>query len=226
MKIAADLHIHSVLSACADRDMTPNNLVNMAYVKGLDAIALTDHNAARNLPAAYEAASRRGLLLLPGLELTSHEEVHLLAYFRGIDTALRFEGEVVAPALPYVECLGIFGEQWVMNGRDEIVERVGNWLAAPLALDLEEIVRRIRAYGGLAVPAHIERGNGILGVLGFLPEKPRFDALETTSSQRVPYPTIISSDAHSLGAILERKYLLEVERCDVGALMDALHFVQ
>ena len=51
MNIYCDLHIHSCLSPCGDALMTPNNIVGMAYIKELDAIAVCDHNACRNLPA-------------------------------------------------------------------------------------------------------------------------------------------------------------------------------
>ena len=45
-----DLHIHSCLSPCADDSMTPHNICNMAKIKGLDLIAVTDHNSMRPHP--------------------------------------------------------------------------------------------------------------------------------------------------------------------------------
>ena len=88
MKIATDLHIHSCLSPCGDMEMTPNNLVNMAFLKGLDAIALADHNTAKNLPAAKAVADARDLVLVPAIEAESREEVHVLCYFRTVEDAL------------------------------------------------------------------------------------------------------------------------------------------
>ena len=82
MKLYVDLHIHSCLSPCGDMLMTPNNIVGMAYLKGLDAIAVCDHNSAGNLEAIGQVAQMMGVLLLPGLELNTREEVHLLCYFK------------------------------------------------------------------------------------------------------------------------------------------------
>ena len=71
-----DLHMHSCLSPCSDDDMTPNNMVNMALMNGLDIIAVTDHNAVGNCAAAMEVGRRNGLTVLPGMELTTSEEIH------------------------------------------------------------------------------------------------------------------------------------------------------
>ena len=86
MLLACDLHIHSCLSPCADMTMTPNNLVNMAYLKGLDMIAVADHNSAKNLPACKAAADERNMLLLPAIEAESREEVHVLCYFPTVES--------------------------------------------------------------------------------------------------------------------------------------------
>ena len=84
MAACCDLHIHSCLSPCADDDMTPWNLVGMARVKGLDVIALTDHNTARNTPEAMAAGEAYGVQVIPGMEITSREEVHILGYFSSV----------------------------------------------------------------------------------------------------------------------------------------------
>lgn len=82
MKFAVDLHIHSALSPCGDEDMTPNNIVNMALIKGLDIIAVTDHNSAANLPAILEVGKKQGLMIVPGIEVQTKEEVHIICLFR------------------------------------------------------------------------------------------------------------------------------------------------
>ena len=94
MAYFADLHIHSCLSPCGDDDMTPCNIAGMAKIKGLDIIAVCDHNTARNLPAVQRVCEAYGLLLLPGMEITTKEEVHLLGYFPTVDIALEF-GEML-----------------------------------------------------------------------------------------------------------------------------------
>ena len=109
-----DLHIHSCLSPCADDDMTPANICGMAHLKGLDAIAVTDHNTGRNLPYVKEAADYYGLILLPGMEITTKEEVHLLGYFRDVETAVAV-GEIFSSHLPPMKNkpvnLGLFPEE-------------------------------------------------------------------------------------------------------------------
>ena len=119
MKIAVDLHIHSCVSPCADMDMTPNNLVTMAYLKGLDAIAVSDHNTAKNLPACKAVADARGILLVPAIEVESREEVHVLCYFTSVEAAVAM-GDYVYDFLPDIENVpAMFGEQTAMNDDDE-----------------------------------------------------------------------------------------------------------
>ena len=113
-----DLHMHSCLSPCADDDMTPANICGMAHIKGLDAIAVTDHNTGRNLPYVKEAADYYGLIFLPGMEITTKEEVHLLGYFRDVDTAVEV-GEIFCSHLPKMKNKpDFFGTQFVMNTDD------------------------------------------------------------------------------------------------------------
>ena len=98
MRLFCDLHIHSCLSPCGDELMTPNNIAGMAMLKGLDAIAVADHNCARNLPALSKTCAAMGVLLLPAMELTTAEEAHLLSYFPTVEAALAFSEEI--PRLP------------------------------------------------------------------------------------------------------------------------------
>ena len=101
--------------------MTPANICGMAHIKGLDAIAVTDHNTARNLPYVKEAADYYGLILLPGIEVTTREEVHLLGYFRTVEAAMA-AGEIFSAHLPPIPNKpSLFGRQLIMNTDDEIV---------------------------------------------------------------------------------------------------------
>ena len=145
-----DLHIHSCLSPCADDDMTPANICGMAHIKGLDAIAVTDHNTARNLPYVKEAADYYGLILLPGMEITTREEVHLLGYFRDVETAVE-AGEFFSSHLPPMKNKpDFFGNQLVMNTDDEVVDVEERLLIGATDLDLAECTKIIRRYGGAA----------------------------------------------------------------------------
>jgi PHP family Zn ribbon phosphoesterase len=229
MRIFVDLHIHSCLSPCADMDMTPGNICAMAKLKGLQAIAITDHNSALNLPAAQHLAKARGLVLLPGLEIATREEVHLLAYFPTVEQAIA-AGEFFSSHLPKTpNAPHIFGEQAVMDERDERIGEEERMLIAATDVPLHKAVQEISRLGGLAVPAHINRGaNGLLMNLGFLPEGLDFPALEVSPQQPID-PDILrgkvilrSSDAHSLGDILEPVFSLEAQTLSASGILNAL----
>ena len=222
----ADLHMHSCLSPCADDDMTPANICGMAYIKGLQAIAVTDHNTGRNLPYVKEAADHYGLIFLPGMEITTKEEVHLLGYFRDVETAVEV-GEIFSSHLPPMKNKpDFFGNQLVMNTDDEVMDVEDRLLIGATDLDLEECTRIIREHEGAAVPAHINRGHGLLTNLGLFPAEPEFPVVEVRNELDVNDKLIgnrrrlQSSDAHHLGDILEAVYDLPAERFSLGGLFD------
>jgi len=215
-----DLHIHSCLSPCADADMTPGNICAMARLKGLDVIAVTDHQSAGNLPAVAACAAREGLLLLPGLEVCTREEVHVLCYFAGLEDALRM-GAWCHERLPDIPNRpAYFGEQTYMDEHDRVTGHEPRLLIMALSAGLDEVCRQARALGGVPVPAHINRGeNGILAALGFLPPEEGFAALEISPDLPLPddlqlsrYRVLRSSDAHQLGDIAERGQVIAVQR--------------
>ena len=223
-----DLHIHSCLSPCADDDMTPANICGMAHLKGLDAIAVTDHNTARNLPYVKEAADYYGLILLPGMEITTKEEVHLLGYFRDVETAVEV-GEIFSSHLPPMKNKpDFFGNQFVMNTDDEVQAVEERLLIGATDPDLAECTQIIREHGGAAVPAHINRGHGLLVNLGLFPEEPDFPVVEVRPELPVNEKLISgkrrlwSSDAHHLGDILEAVSELETSRFSLGGLFDLM----
>ena len=223
-----DLHIHSCLSPCADDDMTPANICGMAHIKGLDAIAVTDHNTARNLPYVKEAADYYGLILLPGMEITTKEEVHLLGYFRDVETAVEVGNIFTSHLPPMKNKPDYFGNQLVMNTDDEVVDVEEHLLIGSTDLGLAECTKIIRDHGGAAVPAHINRGHGLLVNLGLFPEEPVFPVVEVRPELPVNEKLISgkrrlwSSDAHHLGDILEAVSALETDRFSLGGLFDAV----
>ena len=112
-----DLHLHSCLSPCGDNDMTPSNIAGMAALKGLDVIALTDHNSCRNCPALLRAAAHFGLVALPGMELCTMEEVHVLCLFANLNDALDFDAAVYSHILPIDNDEALFGQQLYYDER-------------------------------------------------------------------------------------------------------------
>lgn len=229
MEVFSDFHIHSCLSPCADNEMTPGNIVGMAALKGLDAIAIADHNSAKNLPAAQKLAQQYGLLLVPAIEITTKEEVHLLGYFPAVDIAVEF-GEMLRQHLPGRKNKpSLFGEQWIMNEDDEIIAHEDALLIGATDLPLNRCVQLIRKAGGVPVPAHINRGaNGLLTNLGFMPENAHFSAVEVWSHLPCPLDAqenkhvLYSSDAHYLGDIHEREFMLRLPEKSVDAFLNWL----
>jgi len=229
MKLACDLHIHSCLSPCGDALMTPNNIVGMAFIKQLDAIAVCDHNCARNLPAIKEVADMMNVVLLPGMELTTREEAHMLCYFRTVEQCVAFGETIYAHLPPIPNREKFFGRQQGMNAQDEVIGVEDRLLISALDLGFEECEKLIHAAGGLCVPAHINRGsNGVLNALGFLPSNAKYDALEISKKVAMPpmdlsgYRLLESSDAHYLENILEPLFFINANCRSVDAIFDAI----
>ena len=226
MEYFADLHIHSCLSPCGDDDMTPCNICGMAKIKGLDIIAITDHNTCRNLPAAQELCDAYGLLLVPGMEITTREEVHMLGYFPDVRTALGFS-DMIRTRLPKAKNRpSFFGNQRVMNSDDEQIDEEDALLMGATSLSLAEAAAEVEAYGGVPVPAHINRGShGLLVNLGFFPREPEFTTVEMWKHLPCDPAALIgkhvlhSSDAHYLGDIQEREHALKLEHATVADLL-------
>jgi len=229
LQCAVDLHIHSCLSPCADEDMTPNNISGMAFIKKLDCIAVTDHNSAENLPAIEAVCNAYGVTLLPGIEVTSSEEVHILTYFSRVETAVDFGRMVYSHLPPIPNNRSIFGSQTIMNEDDEGTGELDRLLVSATDLSIEEIEHLCTQAGGLTVAAHINRSsNSLLGNLGFLPPFPKFAALEVYRNAPAPacdvgnYKVLYASDAHRLGDISEREFCLELPENSREALFSYL----
>ena len=228
-KLFCDLHIHSCLSPCGDALMTPNNIVGMAFIKQLDAIAVCDHNSARNLPAIKEVADMMNVVLLPGMELTTREEAHMLCYFRTVEECTAFGEEIYKYLPPVPNNEKFFGRQQVMNAQDEEIAVEERLLISALDLSFEECAQAIHRAGGLCVPAHINRGsNGVLNALGFLPSGAQYDALEVSRKVAMPpvelngYRLLESSDAHYLENMLEPEFSIKAKEKTADAIFDAI----
>lgn len=220
MKYYYDLHMHSALSPCGDNDMTPNNIANMAAIKGLSIIALTDHNTGENLPAIEKAAAEAGVLLIPGIEATTAEEIHVLTYFPTVEQAVAF-GRILYDSIPDIKNrTDIFGDQLILDEQDEVAGSLDKLLIQATPYSIDDLVRMGREAGGYVLPAHVNKqANSLLQNLGFIPEELDFPALEV--SARAPltgidvekYRLIYSSDAHVLWDIAEKEHYLNLETC-------------
>lgn len=225
MRLYYDLHIHSCLSPCGCEDMTPNNIVNMSVIKGLDVISLCDHNCTANIKALSKAAQKAGILFIPGIEINTAEEVHILGLFENTENACAF-GDKVYLALPdFPNNEDFFGRQLMMDENDIVTGKAEKLLISALPFSLDECVRMIREHGGAAVPAHINKGaNSILNNLGFLPQNLNFTALEVFQNMPADaadlsgYRILYSSDAHFLEDISERKNYIEAEEKTISEI--------
>jgi 3',5'-nucleoside bisphosphate phosphatase len=231
---SADLHIHTVLSPCAEVEMIPPLIVSKALEVGLDIIAVTDHNSAENVEAVIQAADGAGLRVLPGIECESAEGVHIVCLFDRASDALHMQ-EIIYEHLPDLQNRPeTFGAQFVVDAAGEFVRCNDRLLLASAELSIEEIAAAARDLGGLAMPAHVDRPSyGIYGALGFLPDRPRFGAIQlsnliTAEEALRRYPDLAGkkllhcSDAHRLSEIGCGRCALELTHRTVKEIGRAL----
>lgn len=226
MKLYYDLHIHSALSPCGDNLMTPNNIVNMSILKGLDVIAICDHNACGNVRAA-QAVAGDSLIVIPGMEIETSEEVHMVSLFPTVEAAEEMEKILRSRSTPVPNRPEIFGNQYYMDAEDEIVGEEPNLLVTASGLDIYEAVEEVTGLGGVIYPAHIDRTSySVLSNLGFLPPDLNVGAVEITAKAREAmqneyrnFNIVTSSDAHYLGDIAEPVYSLDVLHKNVEEIL-------
>jgi PHP family Zn ribbon phosphoesterase len=212
-RFVADLHIHTCLSPCAELDMTPLRIIDAAAKKGLDVIAISDHNSAENAGIAMKIAHEKGIKVLPAMEVTSYEEAHVLAIFDSMEKVTGMQ-EIVYKNLPDgIKDERMGGYQVVVNEKDEVLGFNKRILFGATGLSLNDIVDTIHSFGGIAVASHIDREIfSVISQLGFIPDDIAFDALEISYNTRKEraesvfgayksIPWITSSDAHHLGDI-------------------------
>ena len=213
-----DLHIHSCLSPCGDDDMTPANIAGMAAVKGLDVIALTDHNSCKNCPAILKHGEEYGITVIPGMELTTAEEVHIVCLFPALGDAMAFDRYVYEHLLPIKNREDIFGKQQIMDADDQVTGNVERLLIGATDISFDQVFGLVEAYRGIAYPAHIDKSTtSLLSNLGFVPPDSSFTCAEISTFDHLhqiqkehPYflqcKMLSSSDAHYLENIREPDY--------------------
>lgn len=173
----ADLHVHTVLSPCAEVEMIPPLIVQAALERGIQLIAITDHNATANIKAVMEAAAGTSLTVLPGMELQTSEEVHLLCLFENLQQAQAWQKEVDQALPPLSNNPEFFGEQFIVDHEGTFIAREERLLITSANIGLQEAAAAVQALGGFAIPAHVDRkAFSLLANLGFVP--PGFNVLE------------------------------------------------
>jgi len=226
----ADLHIHTCLSPCAEKEMTPAAVAREACRKGLHLIAICDHNSVENVAAVRCAAKDTGLAVVGGMEICTREEVHVLGIFED-DRGLGSAQEVVYKNLHGKNEPETFGEQVVMNERDEVVRHNDRLLIGATDLSLKETVQIIHDLGGIAIASHIDRPSySVISQLGFIPADLGLDGVEVCSEGMPDIPenlaVVKSSDAHRPEDIGSRYTRFLLERPTVAEIGMALHRTQ
>ncbi len=196
--------------------MTPRRIIATALKRGVDIIAVSDHNSAENAEVAVRIAEDRGITVLPAMEITSYEEAHVVALFDTIEKIAAFQ-EVVYKNLPDgINDERLRGYQLVVNEKDEILSFNKRLLFNATLFSLKDLVDAIHSHGGLAVASHIDREFfSVISQFGFIPEGIQFDALEISyNTKRAKADAmfgayrssswITSSDAHHLDDIGRR----------------------
>ena len=222
-----DLHIHTCLSPCGELDMHPQALVQKALEKQLDMIAICDHNASANVPFVIAAAADKNLIIIPGMEITTGEEVHLLALFGSLTGLFKLQN-LIEQHLFGKNDEKRFGIQAIVNEFGEVEGICEQLLIGATDLSIDVLVDAIHDAEGLAIPAHIDRESfSVISQLGFIDDSARFDALEISKRTGIKqgriqyndlehYPFLTSSDAHYIKDIgtSTTKILLEAPTFD------------
>ncbi|MEG1887602.1 MAG: phosphoesterase [Oscillospiraceae bacterium] len=234
MKIKYDFHTHSCLSPCGDNDMTPSNLVNMSMLCGVEVLALTDHNTCLNCAAAMKVATAANMLFIPGMELTTSEEIHVVCLFPQLESAESF-GEFVYKKLPDIKNRPeIFGDQLILNENDQLVGTIDKLLINATSIDIYSVVPLVESYGGFCLPAHIDKTSySILSNLGFFPNDCGFTAAEISSkcdfdSLKSAHPEISDlmifrdSDSHLLESLDFKSENINCREKTVFSVFEAL----
>lgn len=210
----ADLHVHTVLSPCAEVEMIPPLIVQEALGRHIDIIAITDHNASANVRAVQKAADGTGLTVLPGMEVQSHEDVHLLCLFASLADLEAWQHQVDLSLPDELNPADHLGEQFVVDEHGEFIRSEARLLLTATEFSIEEIIEHVNLLSGIVIPAHVDRtAYGLFPTLGFLADWWHFPALEISRHikpeilhEKFPtsknHPLIQSGDVHRLDEFL------------------------
>lgn len=234
--ILADFHIHTLLSPCAEIEMTPHHIVMRAAEFGIGAVAITDHNASANALAAVKAGERYGVKVFPGMEVECLEEAHIVVLFDTLKQLNAWQQLVDGKMNGLLNNAEKFGGQFVVDDDDNFIREEERLLLAPLRMTAAEVVREAERLGGMSIAAHIDRPSySIVGQLGFIEPDFGFAAAEISAAgwraskqsklQRVAgyLPFVTDSDAHNIMDFVQGpKNLITVEELNVAELKLAL----
>lgn len=234
MKIyKADLHIHTILSPCASLDMSPKNIVQKALEQDLQIIGITDHNSTLQCSVVIDEAAKKGLTVYPGVEVTTKEEIHCLAFFRTVEVLNEFQS-YLDEYLPFVKNNpDLFGYQVVVDENENIVHEEEKLLISALRIGIDMVEELVHQLDGIFIPAHINKPkDSLISQLGFVPATLKADAFELSrhvsteffrKQKRFSEETFVrNSDAHTLDQIGGEYTYFEMESTDFSEFCLAL----
>lgn len=218
-----DLHLHTVLSPCAEVEMIPPFIVQQALALHLDLIAVTDHNATHNVEAVQAAAAGSSLTVWPGMEVQTREEVHVLCLFDDNRRAAAWQALVDAALPPLLNDPDHFGGQFVVDATGDFIREHVQLLLTSTQFSLEEVVTHVRTLGGVAIPCHVDRPTfSVLSQLGFIPPDLDVPAIEISARltpaqaiarwpQLARWTLVQNGDAHRLNEMINRTCVVMAE---------------
>ncbi len=238
MLFKADFHIHSCLSPCGSLEMSPVDIVSTAKAKGLNLIAISDHNSAMNCPALHElCANDPDISCFYGMEITSEEEVHILSLFDNLEAVIAMSSLVYKSLPEIINDPDKFGDQVAVDAENNIIGEAEIYLGSPTSFSVSRVVELVHSHGGLVIPAHVDRPvYSLSSQLGFIPEED-FDALELSKHYVLRqkdgirqkallnlenYPLITNSDSHYLADIGAVYNSFETDELSVNSLKKIL----
>jgi 3',5'-nucleoside bisphosphate phosphatase len=199
--------------------MLPPLIVQEALANGIQIIAITDHNASANIAAVQKAAVGTELVVLPGMELQTQEEIHILCLFDTLDQVAELQ-KTVDQLLPNIaNNPDHFGVQLIVDSEGEFLAQEDRLLLTSVNLSITEAFHLVNKLNGLFIPAHVNRkAYGLVEVLGFVPDNIPVEALEISRHIKpgeVPkkfpqlngYPLLQNGDVHRLEEFLGVNHL-------------------
>ncbi|MDM8533280.1 ATP-binding protein [Clostridiaceae bacterium HSG29] len=234
MKVYYDLHIHSCLSPCADNNMTPNNIVHMAMLKELDIIAITDHNSLLNVETAMKIGKECNIVVIPGVEVQTIEEVHMVCLFKDMSSAKLFNAILEKERIKIKNRKDKFGDQLIVDENDNVIAEKEELLLTSINISVKDLYLLVNKLDGAIFPAHVDRNYAsIITNLGFIPDEYNFRYVEiskgVTSKKYLSdiafknkYYILRNSDAHNLGSINEPIYSIELEEKTIECFIDEI----
>lgn len=231
----ADLHIHTVLSPCGDIGMSPVNIVNKAIEKKIDILGITDHNSTLHCHLIQKLAAEHGIMVLPGAEVTTKEEIHCLTFFENTESLNSFQLYLDENLIHFMNDVDRFGYQVVVDEHENILQHVKWLLISSINQTIEQVEDKVHSLGGLFIPAHIDKpANSLISQLGFIPPDLRTDGYEISAfanmAEMIPIPgkpdnvaTLRNSDAHMLDHIGKAITWFEMRELSFSEIRLALH---